>query len=172
MEIHLQGYRDLSGKFEHEGPKNYRIFYERVDQVLKNNSLLLLHTIGNRFSDRSADPFTESYIFSNSVIPSVYQIGDVTEKLLLMEDWHNFGHYYDPILMAWIRNFDEGWDHLKPSYSDTFYHMWQFFVCSDAVSFGCQKMQLWQIVFSKKKALLVVTLRFGERVSLSYPNNC
>lgn len=158
VEIRLQDYRDVTGRFdhvvslgmfEHVGPKNYRTFFEKVDECLNEDGLLLLHTIGNRFSDRSTDPFTEKYIFPNSVIPSIRQIGDATEHLFVMEDWHNFGPDYDPTLMAWNENFEAGWDQLRPRYGDSFYRMWRYFLLSAAGSFRVRKMQLWQIVFSK-----------------------
>jgi cyclopropane-fatty-acyl-phospholipid synthase len=159
VEIQLKDYRDVDGQFdhvvslgmfEHVGPKNYRTFFEKVDDCLKEDGLLLLHTIGNTFSDRTTDPFTEKYIFPNSVIPSIRQIGDATEHLFVMEDWHNFGQYYDPTLMAWNENFESGWDELRPRYGDNFYRMWRYFLLSGAGSFRVRKMQLWQIVFSKE----------------------
>lgn len=158
VEIRLQDYRDVTGQydhvvslgmFEHVGPQNYRTFFKTVERCLKDEGLLLLHTIGNKFSDRSTDPFTEKYIFPNSVIPSIRQIGDATERLFVMEDWHNFGQDYDTTLMAWNENFEAGWDELLPHYGDTFYRMWRYFLLSAAGSFRVRKMQLWQIVFSK-----------------------
>jgi cyclopropane-fatty-acyl-phospholipid synthase len=158
VEFRHQDYRDVTGEFdhvvslgmfEHVGPQNYRTFFEKVDDCLKADGLLLLHTIGNRFSDRTTDPFTEKYIFPNGVIPSVKQIGDATERLFVMEDWHNFGQDYDPTLMAWNDNFEAGWETLRPRYGDTFYRMWRYFLLSSAASFRVRKMQLWQIVFSK-----------------------
>lgn len=158
VEFRQQDYRDVTGTFdhvvslgmfEHVGPKNYRTFFEKVDECLKEDGLVLLHTIGNRFSDRTTDPFTEKYIFPNGVIPSIRQIGDATERLFVMEDWHNFGQDYDPTLMAWNENFEAGWETLRPRYGDTFYRMWRYFLLSSAASFRVRKMQLWQIVFSK-----------------------
>jgi len=159
VEIRLQDYRDVTGTFdhvvslgmfEHVGPKNYRAFFKTVDRCLSDDGLLLLHTIGNRYSDRSTDSFTEKYIFPNSVVPSIRQIGDVTERLFVMEDWHNIGPDYDPTLMAWHENFEAGWPDLRRHYGDTFYRMWRYFLLSGAGSFRVRKMQVWQIVFSKR----------------------
>ena len=158
IEFRLQDYRDVAGRFdhvvslgmfEHVGPKNYRAFFEKARECLKDDGLLLLHTIGNRFSDNTTDPFTEKYIFPNSVIPSVRQIGEATERLFVMEDWHNFGPDYDPTLMAWNANFEAGWEGLHPRYGDRFYRLWRYFLLSAAGSFRARKMQLWQVVFSK-----------------------
>jgi cyclopropane-fatty-acyl-phospholipid synthase len=159
VEFRLQDYRDVSeqfdhvvsiGMFEHVGPKNYRTFFEKANECLKDDGFLLLHTIGNVHSDRTTDPFTEKYIFPNSVIPSIRQIGDATERLFVMEDWHNFGQDYDPTLMAWNENFEAEWEKLQSKYGDNFYRMWRYFLLSAAGSFRSRKMQLWQIVFTKK----------------------
>jgi cyclopropane-fatty-acyl-phospholipid synthase len=157
IEFRLTDYRDVSGTFdhivsigmfEHVGPKNYRTFFDTVDACLADDGLFLLDTIGNRFSDNSTDSFTEKYIFPNGVIPSVKQIGEATERLLVMEDWHNFGPDYDRTLMAWHENFEEGWDELRSRYGETFYRMWRYYLLSSAASFRMRKMQQWQIVFS------------------------
>jgi cyclopropane-fatty-acyl-phospholipid synthase len=158
VEIRLQDYRDVRGRFdhvvslgmfEHVGPRNYRTFFETAERCLAPDGLLLLHTVGNRHSDRSTDPFTEKHIFPNSVIPSIRQIGDATEHLFVMEDWHNFGEDYDPTLMAWNANFEAGWETLRERYGPSFFRMWRYFLLSGAGSFRVRKVQLWQVVFSK-----------------------
>ncbi len=158
VEIRLQDYREVDerfdhvvslGMFEHVGPRNYRTFFRTADRCLEDDGLLLLHTVGNRHSDRSTDPFTERYLFPNSVIPSIRQIGDATERLFVMEDWHNFGEDYDPTLMAWNRNFEAGWEALRERYDPSFFRLWRYFLLSGAGSFRVRKVQLWQVVFSK-----------------------
>jgi cyclopropane-fatty-acyl-phospholipid synthase len=159
VEIRLQDYRDVTerfdhivslGMFEHVGPKNYRTYFETVNRCLVDDGLFLLHTVGNKFTYRTTDPFTEKYIFPNSVVPSIKQIGEAIEHLFIMEDWHNFSADYDPTLMAWNANFEAGWPQLRDRYGDTFYRMWRFFLLSAAASFRVRKMQLWQIVLSKR----------------------
>ena len=159
VEIRLQDYRDVDerfdhvvslGMFEHVGPKNYRDYFEVADRCLEDEGFFLLHTVGNTFTGRTTDPFTEKYIFPNSVVPSIQQIGKAIEKLFVVEDWHNFGADYDPTLMAWNENFEAGWPTLRDRYDDTFNRMWRFFLLSAAGSFRVRKMQLWQIVLSKR----------------------
>jgi len=70
--------------------------------------------------------------------------------MLVMEDWHNFGQDYDPTLMAWHENFEAGWGALRPRYGDAFYRKWRYFLLSGAGSFRVRKVQVWQIIFSKK----------------------
>lgn len=72
------------------------------------------------------------------------------EHLFTVEDWHNFGPYYDYTLMAWFHNFDNNWGQLQLEYGDRFYRMWKYYLLSSAGSFRARNNQLWQLVLSKK----------------------
>ena len=77
------------------------------------------------------------------------QISKATERLFIMEDWHNFGMDYDETLMAWYENFNAHWDSIKANYDEIFYRMWRYYLLSCAGAFRARRLQLWQIVFSK-----------------------
>ena len=158
VEIRLEDYRNIKGKFdhvvslgmfEHVGRKNYRDYMEIVHNVLKDGGLFLLHTIGSSRSLVDTDPWIQKYIFPNSMLPSIAQIGKSIEGLFVMEDWHNFGADYDKTLMAWWENFNRAWPELSKSYSDRFYRMWKYYLMTSAASFRSRRIQLWQIVLSK-----------------------
>jgi cyclopropane-fatty-acyl-phospholipid synthase len=156
--IELQDYRDLKetfdrivsiGMFEHVGAKNYLTFMRKVRHCLKPDGLFLLHTIGGNTSVSSTDPWISKYIFPNSMLPSAKQITSAAEGLLVLEDWHSFGQYYDQTLMAWHQNFIQRWDKVKDIYDDRFYRMWTYYLLACAGSFRSRRNQLWQMVFSK-----------------------
>lgn len=71
------------------------------------------------------------------------------EMGFVMEDWHNFGCYYDPTLMSWHDNFTKNWDKYQNRYDDRFYKMWTYYLLLCAGIFRARKAQLWQIVLSK-----------------------
>jgi cyclopropane-fatty-acyl-phospholipid synthase len=166
VEIKLQDYRELNaesllgsgslfdrvvsvGMIEHVGYKNYRIYMEIVNQLLKEDGLFLLQTIGRNSSQVISDPWTDKYIFPNSMTPSIKQIGASIENLFVLEDWHNFGNDYDKTLMAWFENFEQSWESLKSEYDERFYRMWKYYLLCFAGSFRARRNQLWQIVLSK-----------------------
>ena len=166
VQIRLLDYRDLNnealfghnmlfdrvvsvGMFEHVVYKNYKTFMTTVHSKLKENGLFLLHTIGANKSVVTSDAWSNKYIFPNSHVPSIKQIGGAIENLFVMEDWHSFGAYYDKTLMAWFENFDRSWEELKSDYDERFYLMWKFYLLSAAGSFRARNVQLWQIVLSK-----------------------
>ena len=161
-EFRLQDYRDLDeqfdrivsvGMFEHVGYKNYQTFLEVCHKLLKDNGLMLLHTIGGNRSYTTGDDWMHKYIFPNGMLPSIAQIGMAIEGNFVMEDWHNFGTDYDKTLMAWYANFQKHWPELEAKYGQTFYRMWNYYLLSCAGLFRARGIQLWQIVLSKKGEL-------------------
>jgi len=159
VEIRLQDYRDVDEKFdlivsvgmiEHVGYKNYSTYMDVVDRCLNDDGLFLLHTIGGNTSVTSVDPWMNKYIFPNGMLPSIKQLGSAIEGLFVMEDWHNFSADYDKTLLAWYGNLVKHWDEIKPNYNERFRRMWNYYLLSCAGSFRARRIQLWQIVLSKK----------------------
>lgn len=158
VEIRLQDYRDVKekfdrivsvGMFEHVGYKNYDTFMNSAHKLLKDDGLMLLHTIGSNTSQTTGDEWLNKYIFPNGMLPSVQQIASTIEGLFVMEDWHNFGADYDKTLMAWFHNFDKNWPSMKSHYGHRFYRMWKYYLLSCAGMFRARNIQLWQVVLSK-----------------------
>ena len=159
IEIRLQDYRDIAEKFdrivsvgmiEHVGYKNYRNFMNVVRNNLEDDGLFLLHTIGSNISDVGTDGWTNKYIFPNGVLPSIYELAKATEKVFVMEDWHNLSFDYSKTLDAWFNNFNKNWnDNLSKVYDNRFYRMWKYYLQSFSGSFKARHNQLWQIVYSK-----------------------
>ena len=155
----MKDYRELNtkydaivsiGMFEHVGYKNYRNYMEVAQRCLEGEGLFLLHTIGRNTPSRSTDPWTNKYIFPNGMIPSPAQISKSLQGLFVVEDWHNFGQYYDPTLMAWNENFQKNYESLKDKYDQRFKRMWEYYLLMCAGTFRARRNQLWQLVLSKK----------------------
>ncbi|WP_324778584.1 cyclopropane fatty acyl phospholipid synthase [Thiobacillus sedimenti] len=160
VSIELMDYRDLDarfdkvvsvGMFEHVGPKNYAVYFDTVDRVLKDDGLFLLHTIGNAVTSPKTDAWIDKYIFPNGKLPSAREIAAAVENRFLIEDWHNFGQDYDRTLMAWWENFQTAWPFLEARYGKRFYRMWKYYLLSCAGFFRARQGQLWQLVLSKRE---------------------
>ncbi len=158
IEFRLQDYRDINekfdrvvsvGMFEHVGHANYKNFMQTVHRSLSEDGLFLLHTIGVNESVPLSNEWITKYIFPNGSLPTIFHIAKAAEKIFVMEDWHNFGAYYDNTLMAWYQNFINHWEKLKTKYDERFYRMWTYYLLSCAGAFRARSLQLWQVVFSK-----------------------
>lgn len=158
VEVRFEDYRDTKGEFDHVvsigmfeavGSKNFRTFMQKAHDLLKPGGFFLLHTIGANMSHVANDQWYEKYIFKNGMLPSVAQIGTAVENLFVVEDWHNFGGYYDLTLQAWFKNFDAAWPELKDKYGERFYRMWKYYLLQSAGSFRSRNINLWQVLLSK-----------------------
>lgn len=138
------------GMFEHVGAKNYRTYMKIVEKCLKNEGIFLLHTIGKNSRHATTDPWINHYIFPNGDLPSLNQIADAASELLLIEDFHSLGAYYDRTLMAWYNNFEQSWRKFQDQLGEVFYRMWRYYLLCCAGSFRARNVQLWQLVFSKQ----------------------
>lgn len=157
IEIRLEDYRNLKGSFdrifsigmiEHVGVKNYRTFMRVVRRCLKPEGLFLLHTIGGNRSVTKSDAWISKYIFPNSMIPSIRQLGLSWEDIFVMEDWHNFGFHYHKTLKAWHSNVMKNQEQILENYGELFLRMWRYYLLSSAGAFRARKLNLWQIVLS------------------------
>lgn len=137
------------GMIEHVGYKNYIEFFRIVDELLSEDGLFLLHSIGQNITSTHGNAWSDKYIFPNGMVPSIAQLGRVAEKNFVMEDWHNFGPYYVQTLSAWDENFKKNWPTIKDGYSEVFYRMFRYYFMSFAGGFRARRISLWQIVFSR-----------------------
>ncbi|XP_021968610.1 cyclopropane-fatty-acyl-phospholipid synthase [Folsomia candida] len=161
VEIVVQDYRDIQekfdrivsvGMFEHVGPQNYPTFFEMTNRCLKDDGILLLHTIGVSHNNVPlTEPWFHKYIFRNAVLPYHTDIPKATDGLFILEDWHNMGHDYSLTLREWKKNFENNWEQLSmgKKVDEKFYRMWIYYLTISAACFRARKYQLWQIVMSK-----------------------
>lgn len=156
--IELMDYRDVRGTFdriysigmfEHVGFRNYPAYFETVDRCLSHDGLTLLHTIGSNVPSTHGDPWSEKYIFPNSMLPSASQITKAYEGRFMLDDWHVFSGDYDRTLLAWHRRFEEAWPELEKSYPESFRRMWNYYLLSFAGAFRARCDQLWQVLLTK-----------------------
>jgi cyclopropane-fatty-acyl-phospholipid synthase len=156
--LELMDYRDIDGRFdkiasvgmfEHVGPKNYAVFFRNIAQLLKQDGLCLLHSIGTNYTNHDPDPWIDRYIFPSGALPSARQIATASEPNLVIRDWHEFGADYDRTLMAWWRNFDRAWPELQARYGPRFYRMWKYYLHVCAAAFRSGNTLLWQIVLTR-----------------------
>ena len=83
VEFRLCDYREVRekfdrivsvGMFEHVGRKFYKIFFNKMNQLLKDDGIALLHSIGSINSPRSPHPWITTYVFPGGYTPSLSQL--------------------------------------------------------------------------------------------------
>ncbi len=161
VNIRLEDYRSLEGQFdklvsigmfEHVGQKNYDTYFSKAHDLMRDDGVFVLHTIGKMESRLGTDPWIHKYIFPNGAIPSLTQISHACEPYFVIEDVHNFGPDYDRTLISWLREFKAAWPSLREHYDERFYRMWVYYLQCCAGAFRSRNLQLFQLVLRKPGA--------------------
>src|SRR6185312_14910426 len=85
----LTDYRDVSGPFdrivsvgmfEHVGAPNYPAFFRKVRELLADDGVAVIHSIGRMAPPGVTDSFIRKYIFPGGYIPSLSQVTPAVEE--------------------------------------------------------------------------------------------
>lgn len=141
------------GMFEHVGPLNYGVYMQKAHEMLKEDGIFLLHTIGGLNDSEHGDKWIRKYIFPHGIIPSIQQVGTAIAGKFYMEDWEDFGPDYNKTLMAWNENFQNSWKDIEKDYEGQKYFkkMWEYYLLACAGAFRARDLGVWQIALTKKR---------------------
>ena len=156
----LLDYRQLKGKFhrvvsvgmlEHVGRKFYKTFFKKINNLMTDDGLSLIHTIGSTDPKSPPQPFIQKYIFPGGLVPSGSDLIDAVEKTgLILSDMESLIHHYDKTLEAWLDRFLKNREKAKKMYSEHFCKMWEFYLASCSAAFGYRDLLVYQLQIVKK----------------------
>src|SRR3546814_8962015 len=89
--------------FEHVGPPQYREFFRHCPNLLNEDGVMLLHTIGRLNEPGVTDPWPRKYIFPGGYCPSLSEITAASEtNKLMVSDVEAIGraHVYTSVTNA------------------------------------------------------------------------
>jgi cyclopropane-fatty-acyl-phospholipid synthase len=138
------------GMFEHVGKKFYNTFFKSINNLLKDEGLFLLHTIGVVDSPTPPNKFINKYIFPGGVCPSFSQIITQIEKTgLIVSDTETLIRHYDKTLESWLQRFLEQKNAVKELFDEKFVRMWEFYMASCAAAFRYKDLVVFQLQIVK-----------------------
>ncbi len=153
VEFRLQDYREVTGQFdrivsigmfEHVGVPHYREYFRNVHDLLTEDGVALIHTIGRTEPPGTTNPWMAKYIFPGGYIPAMSEAMAAVEKEQLwptdVEVWRL---HYAETLRHWEQRFSANIDRARELYDDRFCRMWRFYLvaCEQAFRYN------WQCVF-------------------------
>ena len=159
VNFELADYREIQGQydriysvgmFEHVGKKFYKIFFESMNKLLKDDGIFLLHTIGVVDKPSPPNKFINKYIFPGGVCPSFSQIIEPIEKTgLIVADTETLIRHYDKTLESWLERFLGKRQEVKDLFDEKFVKMWEFYLASCAAAFRYKDLAVFQLQIVK-----------------------
>ncbi len=164
VKFELVDYRELTGRrfdrivsvgmFEHVGVVHYPAFFQKIKELLTDDGIALLHSIGRADGPGHTNPWMRKYIFPGGYSPAISEVVPVVEKTRLwITDMEVLRLHYAETLKNWRARFLANRERIKAIYDERFCRMWEFYLAGSEVAFRYQghvnfQMQIAQRVDS------------------------
>ena len=169
----LVDYRDIDGRFdrivsvgmfEHVGVGFYETFFGKCADLLADDGIMLLHSIGRSSPPDITNPWIAKYIFPGGYIPALSEVLPAIERAKLMvTDVEVLQLHYAETLKAWRERFLAHRDEVVRLYDQRFVRMWEFYLACSEMAFREGEMVVFQIQIAKQKGLTPATRDYIAR---------
>jgi cyclopropane-fatty-acyl-phospholipid synthase len=163
----LQDYRDVEGSFdrivsvgmfEHVGVNHYDTFFSKSAQLLANDGVMLLHSIGRSEGPSVTNAWVNKYIFPGGYVPSLSEALRAVERSgLLVTDIEILRLHYAETLRHWRERFLAHREEVERIYDQRFVRMWEFYLAASEMSFREQNLMVMQIQLTKRQGVVPMT---------------
>ncbi len=149
------------GMFEHVGVKYFKTYLSKANDILNENGVFLLHTIGQRGKPTATSPWIRKYIFPGGYIPSLSEVMKETQKLNInVTDVEVLRLHYAHTLTRWYQNVLENKDKVIKMFDQRFFRMWEFYLLASKYSFVNMGNVVFQIQIAKNINNLPLTRNY------------
>ena len=149
------------GMFEHVGVKYFKTYLSKANDILKENGVFLLHTIGQRSIPTATSPWIRKYIFPGGYIPSLSEVMRETQKLNInVTDVEVLRLHYAHTLSKWYQNVIKNKDKIIKMFDQRFFRMWEFYLLASKYSFVNMGNVVFQIQIAKNINNLPLTRNY------------
>jgi cyclopropane-fatty-acyl-phospholipid synthase len=169
----LQDYRDVPGPFdrivsvgmfEHVGVDFYDTFFKRCAELLADDGVMLLHSIGRSEGPDSTNPWIAKYIFPGGYIPALSEVMPAVERAgLLVCDIEILRLHYAETLKAWRERFMARREEAVQLYDERFARMWEFYLACSEMAFRKQNLMNIQLQLTKRQGIVPMTRDYVGR---------
>ena len=146
------------GMFEHVGVHHYDEFFAKVNALLEDDGLMVLHSIGHMSPPGTASPWLRKYIFPGAYSPALSEVfTSVEQASLWVTDVEILRLHYAKTLNHWWRRFEANRDKVAAMYDERFCRMWEFYLVSAEMMFltGSQLVFHMQLARQRDAAPIV-----------------
>jgi cyclopropane-fatty-acyl-phospholipid synthase len=169
----LEDYRDVTGPFdrivsvgmfEHVGVDFYETYFGRCAELLTDDGVMMLHSIGRSEGPDATNPWITKYIFPGGYIPALSEVIPAIERSgLLACDIEILRLHYAETLKAWRERFMARREDAVQLYDERFARMWEFYLACSEMSFRKQNMMNFQIQLTKRQGVVPMTRDYIPR---------
>lgn len=153
------------GMFEHVGVGHYDEFFGKMADLLTEDGVALLHSIGRPEGPGYTNPWIAKYIFPGGYSPALSEVLPAIERAgLLVTDIEILRFHYAETLRHWRKKFQKNREAIRKLYDERFCRMWEFYLIGSELSFRYQGQMVFQIQLSKRPDTVPITRDYMREV--------
>ena len=146
------------GMLEHVGQAQFGTYFRTIRDLLADDGVALVHTIGRAGGPGVTDAFTAKYIFPGGYIPALSELVEANDGL----DWYvadveTLRLHYAWTLAAWYDRTVAAKEQIVALYDERFFRMWTFYLAGAWASFANGQMVNYQIQLCRRRDALPFT---------------
>jgi cyclopropane-fatty-acyl-phospholipid synthase len=167
VRFEIRDYREATGQYdrivsvgmlEHVGRRNYPGYFRKIRDLMNDEGVAVVHSIGYSDQPGPINPFIRKYIFPGAEIPSLSEVLSVVERTgLLVKDIEVLHLHYAETLQQWRKRFLSNWDKVARLYDERFCRMWLFYLVLCEIGFRHRTMMVFQLQLAKQLDTLPIT---------------
>ncbi len=167
VEIRLQDYREVTecfdrvvsvGMFEHVGAPYFSTYFRKVRDVLAEDGVAMIHTIGRITPPALTNPWIRRHIFPGGYIPAVSEVAAAVERSgLVQTDLEILRLHYALTLSHWQRRFQALRPIVAERMGDRFCRMWEFYLAVSEAAFRWRGMAVLQFQLARDQGAVPLT---------------
>ena len=160
VRFELRDYREIDGRFdrivsvgmfEHVGVPHYGEFFAKVNALLADDGIMLLHSIGHMRPPGVSSPWLRKYIFPGAYAPALSEVFAATEKAgLWVTDLEVLRLHYARTLREWGRRFEANRAKVAVIYDERFCRMWELYLVSAEMMFDSGSQHVFQMQLTRQ----------------------
>jgi cyclopropane-fatty-acyl-phospholipid synthase len=146
------------GMFEHVGVPQYQTFFSKVADLLSDDGVALVHSIGRADGPGATDSFMAKYIFPGGYVPALSEITPKIERAQLwVTDIEILRLHYAHTCEAWYKTCVERKDEIVALYDEQFWRMWVFYLAGAAMAFRHMGQMVFQVQLARSLEAVPIT---------------
>jgi cyclopropane-fatty-acyl-phospholipid synthase len=139
------------GMFEHVGLPHYKEFFSKVHNLLSDDGIALLHSIGYKKPSLATHPWIEKYMFRNGYLPALSEcLPSIEEAGFWVSDVEVLRLHYSYTLREWKKRFRANETKIRAMMDDTFFRMFDLYLASCELAMVYGGNMAFQVQMSKK----------------------
>jgi cyclopropane-fatty-acyl-phospholipid synthase len=146
------------GMFEHVGPASYDDYFGTCRKVLKEDGVMLLHTIGRSGTPYPTNPWITKYIFPGGHLPVLSEMMPAIERAgLIVTDLEILRLHYAYTIKAWRERFLARREEVLKLYDERFFRMWECYLAMSESAFRWQDAVVFQVQLARRNDVVPLT---------------